>query len=208
MIHPDTRLGHSSDVIGLGVFATRPIRKGTVVWALDGLDQRLSPVRVRRLGPRYRALLDRYAFTNSAGESVVCWDLGRFVNHSCNANAISTGWDFDVAVHDIEPGEEICNDYGALNLEESFTCHCGSPSCRGTINPDDFERYADVWDTKVRDAFAHVTRVAQPLWEFVSPKRLVASAARDPRRVPSIRRHRMPAVPEPLHPAVGVRGGR
>ena len=206
MIHPDTRLGHSSDVIGLGVFATRPIRKGTVVWALDDLDQRLSPVRVRRMGPRYRALLDRYAFFNSAGESVVCWDLGRFVNHGCNANAISTGWDFDVAVRDIEPGEEICNDYGALNLEESFDCHCGSPICRGTVHPDDFERYADVWDAKVREAFAQVTRVAQPLWEFVSPKRLVAAAARDPRRVPSIRRHRLLVMPEPLRPAVAVRG--
>ena len=206
MIHPDTRLGHSSDVIGLGVFATRPIRKGTVVWALDHLDQRLTPVRVRRLGPRYRALLDRYAFYNSAGESVVCWDLGRFVNHSCDANAISSGWDFDVAVRDIEPGEEICNDYGALNLEESFACHCGAPACRGPIHPEDFERCADVGDAQVRDAFPHVTRVAQPLWEFVSPKRTAAAAARDPRRLPSIRRHRLLTAPELLRQALAVRG--
>ena len=206
MIHPDTRLGHSSDVIGLGVFATRPIRKGTVVWALDDLDQRLSPVRVRRLGPRYRALLDRYAFFNSAGESVVCWDLGRFVNHGCDANAISTGWDFDVAVRDIEPGEEICNDYGALNLDENFTCHCGSQVCRGTIHPEDFDRLWEGWDAQVRDAFPFVTKVPQPLWDLVSPKRQIVASARDPRRAPSIRSHRVRAPLQPLaSPQVAAR---
>jgi len=196
MIHPDTRLDHVSDVIGLGVFATRPIPKGTIVWALDDLDQRLSPVRVSRLGSRYQALLDRYAFFNAEGERVVCWDIARFVNHSCEANAISTGWHFDIAVRDIAAGEEICNDYGALNLEETFTCHCRSSACRNQIHPDDFDRYTDDWDVLVRDAFPHVTRVAQPLWEFVSPRRLVVAAARDPRRAPSIRRHRLVALKE------------
>lgn len=196
MIHPDTRLGHVSDAIGLGVFATRPLPKGTIVWALDDLDQRLSPVRVSRLGARYRALLDRYGFFNAEGERVVCWDIARFVNHSCQANAISTGWHFDIAVRDIAAGEEICNDYGALNLEEPFTCHCSSPVCRNQIHPEDFDRYTDDWDLLVRDAFPQVTRVSQPLWEFVSPKRLVLAAARDPRRAPSIRRHRLVALKE------------
>ena len=194
MIHPDTRLDHASDTIGLGVFATRPIPKGTILWALDDLDQRLTPVRVRRLGERYRALLDRYAFFNAEGEQVVCWDIARFVNHHCEANAISTGWHFDIAVRDIAAGDEICNDYGALNLEESFTCHCGSPLCRRDIHPVDFDRYSDAWDALVRDAFPQVNQVPQPLWDFVSPKRLVIAAARDPRRAPSIRRHRLVAT--------------
>jgi hypothetical protein len=205
MIHPDTRLGHASDVIGLGVFATRSIPKGTIVWALDDLDQRLSPVRVSRLGSRYQELLDRYAFVNAEGDRVVCWDIARFVNHSCEANAISTGWHFDIAVRDIAEGEEICNDYGALNLEESFTCHCRSHACRSQIHPDDFDRYTDAWDQQVRDAFPFVTRVPQPLWEFVSPRRLVVAAARDPRRAPSIRRHRLMVLPVVTPPRVAVR---
>ncbi len=196
MIHPDTRLDHASDTIGLGVFATRLIPKGTILWALDDLDQRLTPVRVRRLGEPYRALLDRYAFFNAEGEQVVCWDIARFVNHHCQANAISTGWHFDIAVRDIAIGDEICNDYGALNLEESFVCHCRSSACRRDIQPEDFDRYSDAWDMLVRDAFPQVTRVPQPLWDFVSPKRLVVAAARDPRRAPSIRRHRLVAAPQ------------
>ena len=197
MIHPDTRLDHVSDEIGLGVFATKPIPKGTILWALCDLDQRLSPVRVRRLGSRYQALLDRYAFFNAEGDRVVCWDIARFVNHNCEANAISTGWHFDIAVRDIAVGDEICNDYGALNLEETFACACGSKQCRKHIHPEDFDRYTDAWDVLVRDAFPFVTRVPQPLWDFVSPKRLVVAAARDPRRAPSIYRHRMQAQPQP-----------
>jgi hypothetical protein len=197
MIHPDTRLAHRSDEIGLGVFATRPIPKGTVLWALDDLDQRLSPVRVKRLGPRYHALLDRYAFMYAVADRVLCSDIARFVNHSCEANAISTGWHFDIAVRDVAEGEEICNDYGALNLDESFTCHCGSSACRGTIHPEDFDRYWEGWDERVRAAFPFVTKVPQPLWDFVSPKRQVVACARDPRRAPSIRRHRT-MTPLPL----------
>jgi hypothetical protein len=205
MIHPDTRLGHRSDEIGLGVFATRPIPKGTVLWALDDLDQRLSPVRVRRLGPRYHALLDRYAFVNAESERVLCSDIARFVNHSCEANAISTGWHFDVAVRDVAAGEEICNDYGALNLDESFTCHCGSRICRGTIHPEDFDRLWEGWDAQVRAAFPFVTKVPQPLWDLVSPKRQIVASARDPRRAPSIRSHRVRTPLQPLaSPLVAV----
>jgi SET domain-containing protein len=111
MIHPDTRLGHRSDEIGLGVFATRPIPKGTVLWALDDLDQRLSPVRVRRLGPRYHALLDRYAFVNAESERVLCSDIARFVNHSCEATCLAAGNGFEIAVRDIHPGEQLTHDY-------------------------------------------------------------------------------------------------
>ena len=95
--------------------------------------------------------------------------------------------------------------YGALNLEESFTCHCGSAVCRGDIRPEDFDRLSDVWDAQVRDAFPDVTRVPQPLWDFVSPKRLVIAAARDPRRAPSILRHRLLATPQAPPRQVAVR---
>jgi len=47
--------------------------------------------------------------------------------------------------------------------------------------------------------------VSQPLWDFVSPKRLVVAAARDPRRAPSIYRHRMLAQPQLTPPRVAAR---
>jgi uncharacterized protein len=198
MIHPDSELRHVSDAIGVGVFTTRDIPRGTIVWVMDELDQKISPSRVQDLGPRYEALLDRYAYLGPAGERILCWDLARFVNHSCEANAVSTGWDFDVATRDIAAGEEITNDYGALNLERSFLCHCGAESCRRTVRPDDFERLADAWDGRVREAYPDLLRVVQPLWQWVPQKRRVSAAARDPRRLPSIRQHRFVIAP-PAH---------
>jgi uncharacterized protein len=191
MIHPNTELGRADERIGLGVFATRFIPKGTIVWVLDELDQRLTPERVRRLGRSYQGLLDRYGYKNAAGEIIVCWDFARWVNHCCEANAVSTPWDFDIAVRDIAPGEEITNDYAALNIAESFTCHCGLDTCRGTVRPEDFDVLADRWDLQVRDAIALVSAVPQPLWTWVRNRRLVRAAGRDPRRLPSVRSHRL-----------------
>lgn len=190
MIHPATELRPVTAEIGLGVFATQRIPKGTIVWVLDELDQRLSPARVRGLGARYARILDHYGYVNAAGERIVCWDLARWVNHSCEANALSCGWNFDVAIRDVEAGEELTNDYGALNLERSFACACHSRSCRRRIDPSDFELLAERWDASVREAFAVLRQVPQPLWGFVPRPRLVAAAARNPAKVPSILQHR------------------
>jgi uncharacterized protein len=195
MIHPDTELRPAGEAIGLGVFATRPIPRGTIVWVLDELDQRFQPERMRALPAVYTQLLDRYGYLNARGEWVLCWDLARWVNHACDANVLSSGWEVDIAIRDIAAGEEITNDYGCLNLDRSFRCHCGQPGCRRRIDPGDFERLADRWDASVRDAFPLVTQVHQPLWRFVSRPRLVSAAARNPERLPSIRVHRF-GLPE------------
>jgi hypothetical protein len=52
MVHPHTELRFVSPQIGWGVFATRLIPRGTIVWALDSLDQRFTPDQVAAL-PAY-----------------------------------------------------------------------------------------------------------------------------------------------------------
>lgn len=200
MIHPDTELRPVNELIGVGVFARHPLPMGTIVWVLDELDQRIPQERVGRLGRRYEALLDRYGFVNSAGEYVLCWDHARCINHSCRPNVLSSGWDFDVAIRDIEAGEELTTDYGALNLERSFQCACERDGCRRRVRPDDFDRYAERWDATMREVFPAVTRVPQPLWQWLPNKRLVSAASRRPERLPSVRRHqRQGPLDAPLH---------
>lgn len=207
MIHPDTELRRAGDEIGLGVFATRLIPRGTIVWVLDELDQRFSADRVRALGPRYARLLECYGYLDAAGDRVLCWDLARWLNHSCDPNVLSTGWELDIAIRDIAEGEEITTDYGALNLERSFACHCCRPDCRRTVRAADFERLADVWDARVREAFPQVVAVPQPLRPWIPKWTPVGAAARRPERVPSIRMHHLsPEVVVPLRPAAGRRG--
>lgn len=190
MIHPDTELRRVDDEVGLGVYATRRIPRGTVVWVLDALDLKLEPERVAALGPDYWDVVAPFVYPDRLGRLILCWDLGRWVNHSCAPNALSTGWDFDLALRDIEAGEQITTDYASLNLDAAFECRCGTDACRGRIRASDFELFADEWDARVRSAAACAASVEQPLWRWIGSRAEVRLAFEDPARVPSIRRHR------------------
>jgi hypothetical protein len=163
MIHPDTELRYIDPAIGVGVFATRLIPKGTIVWALDNLDQLLDPARVDQLDELRRPLVLKYAYRDQEGRYVLCWDDGRFVNHSFHANCLGTAWDIEIAVRDILPGEELCDDYGTLNLDEPMECRPEPGIERTQALPDDLLRYAEEWDRQVLDAFRYYDSVAQPL---------------------------------------------
>lgn len=194
MIHPDTEL-QKAGVIGVGVFATRDIPKGTIVWAVDTLDQRLDANIVDRLEEPLKPMIYRYAFVTSHGSWVLCWDHARFLNHSCRANVMSTGWDFDLAVEDIRAGDELTNDYACLNLEEPFECLCGAPDCRGTIRNEDFEERADDWDGRITNAFLQVLAVPQPLWPLLDNPAEIQGAAAFGTPPPSILLHRSWEIP-------------
>jgi len=64
MLHPHTELRWVNEPIGVGVFATKHIPKGTVLWALDALGQTISPRSVNAMGRDLRSLIDTYTFRN------------------------------------------------------------------------------------------------------------------------------------------------
>jgi SET domain-containing protein len=117
LIHPDSELRFVSPAIGYGLFATRPIPMGSVTWAADPLDQIIEPARLAELPAMLSRQVHRYSYLNGRGDRILCWDHGRFVNHSCAAACLSPGFDFEIAVRDIRPDEEITDDYGTLNPE-------------------------------------------------------------------------------------------
>lgn len=169
MIHPDTELRPVSPEIGLGVFATRPIARGTIVWVQDDLDIVLSPRRVAALDDARRAQVLEYAFRDQRGDYVLCWDLGRFVNHSFHPTCIATAWDLEVAGRDIAAGEQLTDDYGSLNLDEPFHCVPEERTDRTRALPGDVLRYAATWDAIALAALADHDRISQPLAGFVKP---------------------------------------
>lgn len=179
MFHPHTELRFVSESIGLGVFATQLIPKGTITWALDALDQVFPPTALDSMSPMLRGVMDKYSFTDRRGKLILCWDHARFVNHSCEANCLSPGgFDFEIAVRDIHAGEELTDDYGTLNIDHGFECLCGSKGCRGRIMPDDAVRMADTWDGLIQGAVSRIGSVKQPLWELVKdPEEVKALAA-------------------------------
>lgn len=167
MNHPHTELRFINKHIGFGVFATKLIPKGTITWAIDDLDQVLEPSFVNSLDPERYKLVKKYSYRDEDGKYVLSWDLGRYVNHSSNANSMGTAYNFDIAVRDIQPGEEITNDYGSLNLEEPFDCAPEKGTIRRHIMPDDMLLYHRIWDELVLEAFKFFQHVDQPLGHLV-----------------------------------------
>jgi len=138
MMHPHTRLAFISESVGMGVVATRPIPRGTVLWVADSLDIVLPDRQVQDLPTLMREQLRRHAYLTASDEWVLCWDHARFVNHACQANTLPTDDGLELCVRDIQAGEQITNDYAFFNLaaDESFDCACQCEDCRGHITGD------------------------------------------------------------------------
>lgn len=194
MLHPDTELRFVSPAIGWGVFATRLIPRGTITWALDVLDQRFTPAEIAAMPAHARAQLEKYSYIDARGDHVLCWDHARFFNHSCSANCLSVGYDFEIAVRDIAVGEELTDDYGTLNPLEPFPCFCGHHACRGRVLPDDHARLGEQWNDLARDAFFLIRTVPQPLWDVLGERTTIEAALNDPNRLRPIQHH-FPAPP-------------
>lgn len=194
MLHPHTELRHVNDKIGYGIFATRRIPKGTITWVRDDLDQAFTLEEIGQFSPEYQQILEKYCFIDRNGNAVLCWDLARFMNHSCEANCIGAGYEFEVAIRDIEKGEELTDDYGTLNLLESFPCLCGRKGCRKMVEPDDLMRYCERWDEQLRSAFACIIHLEQPLKGFLRNPVELQEAALDPTKMRSCRFNYYPQV--------------
>jgi hypothetical protein len=167
MIHPDTELRFISKEKGYGVVATKLIPKGTITWALDKLDRSFTPTQVAQMEPRYQEIMDTYCYRNNQGNYILCWDIARYVNHSFQSNCLTTAYEFEVAIRDIQPGEELTDDYGYLNIERPFR-GADEGTRRKVVYPDDLLRYHKVWDKQVQRALGNLKKVDQPLIDLLS----------------------------------------
>lgn len=162
MIHPDTELKFISNEIGYGVVATKFIPAGTITWVKDKLDREFSPSEFQNMDPIYQNILDTYTFRSNNGNLVLCWDNGRYVNHSFNSNCLTTAYDFEIAIRDINPGEQLTDDYGYLNISKPFRA-MDEGSRRKVVYPDDLLKYYKIWDNKISKVFKKIVKVEQPL---------------------------------------------
>jgi len=169
MIHPHTELLFISDEIGYGVVATKFIPAGTITWVLDKLDREFTKQQFLKMDPLYQDILETYTYRNGNGNFVLCWDHGRYVNHSFKSNCLSTAYDFEVAIRDIQPGEQLTDDYGYLNVSMPFR-GVNEGTKRKTVYPDDLKNYYTVWDKKIAAVFPEINKVQQPLQDILPPK--------------------------------------
>lgn len=169
MIHPDTEVRFISKEKGYGLVATKLIPRGTITWVQDDLDQIFTRDQIASLNPFIKKHLDTYSFTNKNGEMVLCWDNGKFVNHSFKPSCFSTPYDFEIAIRDIYPGEELTDDYGYLNVETPFEV-IDENTARKTVFPDDILNFHEEWDALIKENAAKVLEVEQSLLELIPKK--------------------------------------
>ena len=125
------RVGRSHT--GLGLFATAPIKKHTLIVEYSGpriptaagacaRARRPQQVHVRDQSSRWSI--------DGAGRD----NMGRYANHACRPNAESVlirGKIFLKAIRRILPGEEITYDYGREYVTLFFKDGCRCAACRG-----------------------------------------------------------------------------
>ncbi|GAA3754690.1 SET domain-containing protein [Flavobacterium ginsengiterrae] len=169
MIHPDTEVRFISPEKGYGVVASKFIPKGTITWVQDDLDQIFKRDQISCMTPLIKQFLTKYSFRNKNGDYVLCWDNAKFVNHSFTPSCFSTSYDFEIAIRDIHPGEELTDDYGYLNVEEPFTC-IDENVFRKTVYPDDLLRFHKEWDALLLEQSQEVLKKDQILLDFIPTK--------------------------------------
>lgn len=169
MIHPDTTVRTVSPLLGNGVFATRDIPCGTVVVVRDEFDICLPYGEFRKLPDMVRESMETHVYHDKNGMLVLSWDHARFMNHSCSSNTMMTDYGLEIAIRDIQAGEQITTEYGLLNVQESYEIHCGCDGCRKRLHPEDIDKYGNVWDEMIKAALISIPDVPQPLWEMVNP---------------------------------------
>jgi uncharacterized protein len=116
MLLVDTEL-RPSPIHGTGVFSRQFIPAGAVVWTFaPGFDLEIDPPEVERLAPPARDQFLKYSYLDVfTGKYVLCFDDGRFFNHSDAPNVMDGATpetaQSSVAIRDILPGEELTCDY-------------------------------------------------------------------------------------------------
>ena len=133
-----------SGVHGWGVFALETIPKNKRI--IDYAGEKITAKQSTPREVRYLKKGHIWCFTlnrNWAIDAAVDGNAARFINHSCAPNCdavVEHGRIWIETIREIAPGEELAYDY-AYVLEERhtpaakrrFPCHCGAPTCRGTI---------------------------------------------------------------------------
>ncbi len=123
------RIGRSTT--GLGLFATKPIKRAAYIATYRG--RRISTAEADRRearGARYMFELNKRWTIDGSPR----WNVARYINHSCRPNAkpiTRKGKIVIVAVRPIKPGDEITYNYGPEYLDYFLSnggCHCAS--CR------------------------------------------------------------------------------
>jgi len=126
MLLVKTKIGLSK-IRGFGLFANQFIPKETPVWKFQpGFDLVVSKSELAVLPEVAKEYFLKYAYLNPKTDKyVLCFDNGRFFNHSDNPNCINAESPddvegIDVAAVDIQEGEELTCNYKEFDADFDY----------------------------------------------------------------------------------------
>ena len=121
---------------GLGLFATKPFKKGTIIYESSCLLTERNEV------PDID--YEHFCVYDVERGKYQVYGFDRYMNHSCEPTCVTTDPTYVdgslkykmVMLRDIEPGEQLFEDYFNFEYDEMkiVDCRCGASSCRKTIN--------------------------------------------------------------------------
>ncbi len=132
-------LMRGNSIAGFGIYASRDIKEGEIIFTGEGKAQRIITKRFveKNWNEDEKLHFRRYAYPVSE-ELFILWDEDPSEwapqNHSCEPNTTFDGLNV-LAIKNISAGEELTLDYAQFLDEnmEPFQCRCGSAACRGLI---------------------------------------------------------------------------
>ena len=133
---------------GWGLRTLEDVRKGQLVFEYVGevIDDDLLEARLQEHAREHPNDHNMYIMELEKGfylDARTKGNASRFINHACAPNCELQKWNVKglthigiMAVCDIPAGTPLSYDYQfATNEERKFACHCGAPTCRGTLAP-------------------------------------------------------------------------
>lgn len=117
MLLVETEL-RESEIHGIGVFLTEPVKAGQTIWRFDSrIDRVFSGAEIEEMPASLQGFLRTYSTLHAGLDLwVLCGDNGRHFNHSDTPNTRSLGIAFgdDVAMQDLAAGTELTSDYRTI----------------------------------------------------------------------------------------------
>ena len=113
---------------GVGVFATRDIRKDEIIAEFRG------PVVVTESLDGIPREVQDHLYNVGIGKYIIAKEPAARTNHSCEPNAGIKNDVYLVAMYDIKKDEEVTFDYSVITADGwTLKCNCGAKSCRKLI---------------------------------------------------------------------------
>lgn len=122
MLLVKTKIGPSK-IHGIGLFADQLIIKGTTVWKfVENFDLKINKNALGNLPNQAKETILAYAYLNKNEDYVLCSDNAKFFNHSDQPNVTAPENDDEpnLAVCDIQPGEELTQNYKSFDADFEY----------------------------------------------------------------------------------------